>query len=241
MPTPTFTHLFSAAIDSIGSVLFPHTCPVCGTLTENGWADSRLEPVCRACLKILSRTEHAVQRGNLSEDHFSRHPRFIRSGAFLFYKDEHVRQLVERFKYGRQPEIAYQLGREAALEWQYSSFFDDIDLIVPVPLHPRRLRERGYNQSEQIARGLRDVLGIPLSADNLLRVRNNPKQALKTGKERKENVRDVFSVQHPELFSRRHILLVDDVVTTGSTLRACMEALRSCRACRISIFTLAIA
>jgi len=152
-----------------------------------------------------------------------------------------VQLLVHKFKYMHQPEIAYYLARKAAQEGMSSGFFDDMDVIIPVPLHKRRLRLRGYNQAEYIAQALSDVTKLPLHTGYLVRKRDNPQQATKIGAERVDNVRDLFKVLYPEELFRKHILLVDDVVTTGSTVRACMDALKACYGCRISVFSLTIA
>ncbi|MBQ7191720.1 MAG: ComF family protein [Paludibacteraceae bacterium] len=227
-------------LDYVGSALFPTRCPICGKRTETIEPATESQPLCRTCLRLLPRTEHAAQRNNRMEDLFYRHRRLVRAGAFLHYsKGSTVQYIVEQFKYHEQPQLAYQLGKEAAIEWMQSDFFDNIDLLVPIPLHPRRLRERGYNQSAYIARAISEVTGLPVVNDNLLRVRNNPKQALKSGKERKENVKDVFEVKQPALFAHKHLLLIDDIVTTGSTLLAAMNAIDICRGCHISLFAIA--
>ena len=120
-----------------------------------------------------------------------------------------------------------------------SDFFDEIDCIIPVPLHKKRFRSRGYNQSEYIAQALSDVTGIPMDTSHLTRERNNPQQALKSGTERKQNVEGIFAVNHPEELYRKHILLVDDVLTTGSTLLSAITTLEVCKGAKFSVFVLA--
>jgi ComF family protein len=137
-----------------------------------------------------------------------------------------------------QPLIGYQLGRQAALEMQYADFFDEIDVIVPVPLHPKRLRERGYNQSEFIARGISEVTGIPLDTTHVTRELNTPKQALQEGEARKHNVAKAFAVNNPEQLYRKHCLLVDDLITTGETIRSCLQAMKRFRRAKFSVFAL---
>jgi ComF family protein len=162
-----------------------------------------------------------------------------RAAAFLFFEKDHpVQDLIHRMKYADQPMIGYQLGREAAMEFQCADFFDEIDIIVPIPLHPKRLRERGYNQSEYIARGISDVTGIPVDTTHVERIRNTPKQALQSGDERKQNVADAFAVNHPEQLYHKHILLVDDLITTGETARSCLRAMRLFRGATVSVFAL---
>ena len=188
----------------------------------------------------MERTEQFSLRGNLTEDLFADNHRFERAAAFCIYdKNDLVSRLIQKAKYGRQPEINYELARLAALDGLQSDFFDDTDVIIPIPLHPRRLRQRGYNQSDYIARGLADVLHIPVDTTHIERILNNPQQALTQGKEREKNVEGVFAVNHPEEMYRRHILLIDDVITTGSTIRSCLEAMSAFRGARVSVFAIA--
>ena len=162
-----------------------------------------------------------------------------KAAAFLFYDKEHpIQLLVHKMKYADQPMIGYQLGQQAAREMQYTDFFDEIDVIIPIPLHPKRLRERGYNQSEFIARGISEVTGIPMDTTHVTRVKNTPKQALQHREERKMNVTDAFAVNHPEQMYHKHILVVDDLITTGETMRNCLKAMKRFRGARFTVFAL---
>ena len=109
---------------------------------------------------------------------------------------------------------------------------------MPVPLHPRRLRERGFNQAEYICKGLSEVLRIPMDTEHLVRVRNNPHQSRSQFDNREKNVKDLFLVRFPEEWKNKHILLVDDVITSGSTMFECMKQMTPIRGCRISVFAL---
>lgn len=222
---------------AITDIFFPPLCPMCGRLLNTD------EPcMCHTCMAHLPRTEQAQFRQNDTELLFTpRVPHFRRGGAFLFYDrrlDRAMRHLIHGFKYGRQPEIAYHLAREAAMDWMQSDFFDSIDVIIPMPLHPRRLRQRGYNQSEWIARGLSEVTGIPVDTTHIERLRDNPNQARLTKSQREANVQGIFLTNHPEEMYHRHILLVDDIITTGATMRACLSAMRTFRGARFSTFAL---
>ena len=161
------------------------------------------------------------------------------TAAFLFFEKDHpIQEVVHRMKYADQPLIGYHLGRQAAMEFQYADFFEGIDLIVPMPLHPNRLRSRGYNQSEFIARGISDVTGIPVDTTHVTRVKDTPKQALQSGEGRKTNVENAFAVNHPEQLYHTHILLVDDLITTGETMRSCLKAMKRFRGATFSVFAL---
>lgn len=162
-----------------------------------------------------------------------------RAAAFLFYdKEQPIQWAIHLMKYADQPLIGYYFGRQAATEMQYAGFFDGIDLIIPVPLHPKRMRERGYNQSEYIAQGISEVIGVPVDTTHVTRIKNTPKQAMQAGEKRKENVADAFAVNHPEQLYKKHILVVDDLITTGETMRSCLKAMKRFRGAKFSVLAL---
>lgn len=205
--------------------------------------------LCEACIRRLPRTEQAEKRQNETEmvlaDGASDIVRAMQvmhldeAAAYLFYEKENpIQRLIHKMKYAEGPEIGYQLGRLAAMEMQYADFFDGIDVIIPIPLHKNRLRSRGYNQSEYIARGISEVTGIPVDTTHVTRVKDTPKQALQRGADRKQNVEDAFETNHPEQMYHKHILVVDDLITTGETIRACLKAMRRIRGAKFSVFAL---
>jgi len=241
-------------ITALLSLFYPRICPMCEEYIGEGQVPGTL---CKTCLAQLPRTEQAETPENLTEmtltgsdsvmvrdtgQNMVRTKKVMhleRAAAFLFFdKEDPIRDLVHVLKYADRPEIGYQLGRQAAMEFQYADFFDGIDVIVPLPLHPKRLRERGYNQSEYIARGISDVTGIPVDTTHVERIKNTPKQALQKGAERKANVQNAFAVNHPEQMYRKHILVVDDLITTGETMRSCLKAMRRFRGAKFSVFAL---
>ncbi len=205
--------------------------------------------LCESCAASLPRTEQAALRENgtemvlwgeeQSKAAAKRVMHLDRAAAFLFYEKEHpIQSVVHKMKYADQPMIGYWLGRQAAMDMQYADFFDGIDLIIPMPLHPKRLRERGYNQAEYIARGISDITGIPMDTMHVTRARNTPKQALQRGEERKSNVKEAFAVNHPEQMYHKHILVVDDLITTGETMRSYLKAMKKFRGATFSVFAL---
>ena len=205
--------------------------------------------LCDECIDALPRTEQAQLRENSTEMTLWGQVRsraaakkvmhLDRAAAFLFFEKEHpIQDVVHAMKYADQPMIGYHLGRQAAMEMQYADFFDEIEVIIPMPLHKNRLRSRGYNQSEYIARGISAVTGIPVDTTHVMRIKDTPKQALQSGEDRKQNVAEAFGVTHPEEMYRKHILLVDDLITTGETMRSCLKAMKRFRGATFSVFAL---
>lgn len=231
-------------------LLCPRTCPMCGAYVEEVKGErQKAKVICDACLQDLPRTEQASIRQNSTEyvvageeKDFVRRMRVMhldKAAAFLHYEKDHpIQRVVHKMKYADQPLIGYQLGQQAAIEFQYAGFFDAIDVLVPIPLHPQRMRERGYNQSEYIAKGLSEITGIPIDTTHVTRIRNTPQQALQTGDERHHNVADAFAVNHPEQLYGQHILVVDDLITTGETMRSCLKAMKKIRGATFSVFAL---
>lgn len=214
-------------------LFFPRCCPLCGRMLEGR------EVFCTDCMNNLPRTEQASHRVNMTETLFNHEPKFVRGAAFLFFeKDAPIQDAIHQMKYGMfaDPYIGYALACEAAAEFMQSDFFDGIDVLMPVPLHPKRLRERGFNQAEWICTALSEVTCIPMDTTHLTRVLNNAHQAQTAGQKRADNVKNIFAVNHPEELYDKHVLLVDDIITTGATLQACIDVLRPIRKCRFSVF-----
>lgn len=227
-------------------MLYPPVCPMCErrVIENNEWREHYTPyRICSACYRSLPRTEHMYLRDNIVEQLFTTRLRFERGGAYLHFEKHHpVQQLVHRMKFGEWPtigpELAYYLGVQAAMEWQEYDWFEGIDMLVPIPLHERRLRERGYNQSEYIARGVSDVTGLPVRTDILTRVKQTHQQALQQADDRRQNVQGAFRLDRPEQVRHKHVLLIDDVITTGSTLDAAIDALHRSHTCRYSVFAI---
>ena len=172
--------------------------------------------------------------------HFIEWPEVVSATAYLYYyKEGKYSSLIHHLKYHDHPEVGTYLGRLAATELRESGFFDGIDLIIPVPLSRKRYHQRGYNQSDYIAQGISEVTHIALRTDCLARTVDTDTQTHKSKEERWKNTKDIFQVVNPETLKGKHLLLIDDVATTGATLHACASTLLTLPGVRISIFALA--
>ncbi|MCR4613769.1 MAG: ComF family protein [Bacteroidaceae bacterium] len=224
-------------ISALLDFLFPRTCVVC---------DRRLarteHSVCASCLTSLPRILYkgGEEHGRIERLFWGRVP-VVRATSALRYDSEEVRHIVHTFKYRQQPYVARDLAEVTADELSATDFFDGIDALVPMPLHYLRRYKRGYNQCDYIAEGIRRVTGIPVVNGVLKRVRNNPTQTHLQINEREQNVANIFRVVHPERLENKHILLIDDVMTTGSTLHAALQELQHIPGIRLSVFTIAYA
>jgi ComF family protein len=149
--------------------------------------------------------------------------------------------LLHSLKYKGNKEIGQLLGRYAAVDLLDSVDFTSIDVVIPVPLHPKKYKVRGYNQSEWIGKGLSEILEVPQDTITLYRIRENTTQTKKTVFERYENTEGIFELSDSTSLAGKHVLLVDDVLTTGSTLEACVRVLLEIEGIKVSVFTLAVA
>jgi ComF family protein len=164
-----------------------------------------------------------------------------RVSSFLYYsKGGITREIIAEIKYKGNTKLGVWFGEWMAKEMLMSGFFEGIDIIIPVPLHKKKQRQRGYNQAEEIARGVGSVSCIPLDSHCRYRKTGNLSQTKKGLFERWLNTYDIFEVRDPEFLESKHILIIDDVLTTGSTLEACARSILKKTNVRISILTLAI-
>jgi len=162
-----------------------------------------------------------------------------RAAALFFYQpNSSESRIIHRLKYGNRPEIGYFLGRMAATEWASSGFFDGIDIIVPIPLNKKRERLRGYNQSSEIARGVSDVTRLGIVDNAVKRIRATESQTNVNPQQRLDNVKDAFSLRRPDLVMGKHVLIIDDIVTTGATVSACGMELMKAGGVAISVLSL---
>lgn len=161
--------------------------------------------------------------------------------AYHFTRKSPIQKALHQLKYHNKPEIGLMIGRELGKRLQVAPLPDRVDAIIPVPLHPKKERIRGYNQSAMFAQGLSETMQVPVLGKCLLRKSFTSTQTRKKRMERFQNVGDVFVVEHQQLLEGKHLLLVDDVLTTGATLEMCGHALLAVTGARLSLATIAIA
>ncbi len=228
----------SDIVRSVGSLLAPRRCAVCGGELPRG-----VDFICTMCSYKAPLTGFWRETENPMTERLAGMVRIEHASALIFFSGgSGWREAIHRFKYGGRWRTAYLLGRRYGAELKSGGLYDDIDMIVPVPLHYRKVLHRGYNQSTYIAQGIARELGAKVDTRILRRKRNNPSQARTMPTERWDNVDDLFEVRRRARgIDGKHILLVDDVFTTGATVISCIEALhRTLPGCRISVAALAV-
>jgi ComF family protein len=223
--------------DDLISLLFPRICYGCGNhLLRNE------NLICTDCYISIPRTNYHQTKDNPVAQLFWGRCIIEKAAAFSFYtKGSRIRKLVHNLKYNGVREIGYEMGRIYATSLRSSGFFEDIDLIVPVPLHPSKLRRRGFNQSEYISSGIAEVARLPVELKSLRRTSVSDTQTRRSRYERWINVEGIFAVADSDAFRGKHILLVDDVITTGSTIESCASELLKIEDVKVSVVTLAVA
>lgn len=218
-------------------LFFPELCAACQNSLH------KQESVfCSKCLYELPRTHFHKVPGNPLEQTFWGRVQIERAAAFYFFqKDSKFQHLLHRLKYHNQKDIGIELGKQYATDLVKEANFKDIDYIIPVPLHKKKLYKRGYNQSTVIGTGLQEFLPAKLRTDLLFRKVFTDTQTKKSRYERWENVEDVFGVSNAEELNGKHVLLVDDVITTGATIEGCAQVLKNAADVKVSVVSLAYA
>jgi ComF family protein len=221
----------------IFSLFYPSLCAACREpLLRNEVT------ICASCLMELPYTQFHLDAENpVTRLFWGRTTVHFATSLCYFEKATRVQRMLHELKYRGNTSVGDFLGKELGKQIELSPHFGKIDLILPVPLHPKKERLRGYNQSSFIADGISHITGIEAQKSLLLRKKNNSTQTKKSRFDRYKNVETIFTLKEPEQVYGKHVLLVDDVVTTGATLEACTETLLAQPDTRVSIATLAIA
>jgi ComF family protein len=223
--------------DDFISLLFPRLCYACGNyLLRNE------NLICTECYVVIPRTNYHAEPDNPVAQLFWGRCVIEKAAAFSYYnKGSRIRNLIHNMKYKGIREIGYELGKIYGSSLKASGFTNDIDMIIPVPLHPSKKRTRGFNQSESISNGIAEAASLPVDIQSLVRVVISATQTRRSRYERWTNVEGIFEVVDPETITGKHILLVDDVITTGSTIESCTNELLKIENVKVSVVALAYA
>jgi ComF family protein len=223
--------MLARIFNGLMGLVFPDFCEVCGTPLVRGE-----RYICLSCLYKMPLTKSWEKEDNNIEKLFWGKIGIERAcSLFYFRKGSDYRPMIHKLKYKGRYNIGFRLGEELGIHLVNSPLYKDISMLVPVPLHPAKKRLRGYNQSEFIASGMSGVMNLPLEKRNLIRTKFTETQTRKGVIDRWDNVQSIFDIRDKSLYNGEHILLVDDVITTGSTIGACASIILNNCKCKVSI------
>ena len=224
-------------LKSLINLFFPRVCAACGNIL----LDSE-DTVCTICRYLLPKTQYELNPDNpLAQMFYGQMPFNAVMAEFFFSKTGKVQHLIHGLKYHHCRENGIFLGQEIGKSLLKAADYQNIDYIIPIPLHPKKEKIRGYNQSHVIAEGISEMTDIPIAEDTLVRSVFTATQTRKTREERWENVKDIFELKNAERIANKHVLLVDDVLTTGATIMSAGKALMQAEGIKISVATVACA
>lgn len=216
-------------------ILYPRTCSVCGRVLNY-----QEKYLCIECLNDLPLTRFHNQEFNKVEQLFAGKILIERATSLIFYnKLSPYAKIIQEIKYSNNPHLGEWIAHKLSKPLIETKFFEGIDLIIPIPLHITKKAEREYNQSFHIAKGISKTANIPVT-EKILKSKRHSTQTNKGITERWNNVQGIYYVKHPELIEGKHILLIDDVITTGATTISAATALKKVKDVKISILSLAI-
>jgi competence protein ComFC len=224
-------------LNKIFDLLYPRLCFAC-----NSNHVAKDQSICLSCeYKITPTVYHRMPDNIVAERFYGRVKIERATTAFSFVKGGLLQELIHKLKYDNRPEIGIELGKIYGNILRESGTWNNIDYVIPVPLHPKKKHQRGYNQAEMWGQGLAESLGIELRNDLLIRTDYTESQTKKSRTERFANVENVFSITDQTLLNNKKILLVDDVLTTGATLEACSNTLLNASELSVNIVCIALA
>lgn len=225
---------FKEIKESLLQLVFPHVCDGCGSDLLN-----ESSQLCLRCLQALPETNFEKHAGNPVEKYFwGRLSLESATAQYYFTKESLMQRLMHQFKYRGNKDLGLQLGRLMGISLRDSSRFDNVDALVPLPLFPFKEKKRGYNQATVLCEGISEIIPLPVLNNVITRPQHTDTQTKKGRIERWKNIEGKFELINPSSIQNKHILLVDDVVTTGATLEACGSKLLKAENVRLSIATL---
>ncbi|MCF6169241.1 phosphoribosyltransferase family protein [Lutibacter sp.] len=222
-------------LKDVFNIFFPEVCLCCyEALSYNE------STVCLTCRHDLPLTHFSFEKNNLVEKSFYGRVQIIAATAlFYFFKKGKIQQLIHELKYNKQQQVGNFIGNWLGEEMTESNRFKNIDYIIPVPLHRKKLKIRGYNQVAHFGKSLEKKLQIPYNETFLIKISSTKTQTKKLRLDRWKNVQELFVVQNKSHLENKHILLIDDIITTGATLEACCKAFENIKNLKISIACMA--
>lgn len=221
------------------ALLFPKSCISCSEALYR-----QEELICTACKLDLPRTNFHLKKTNPLQNRLTETPDVAFISAFLLFRRRgKVQKLIHALKYQNKPEVGYMLGLWYAHDLQKADVIPSNAVLLPIPLHPKKLKKRGYNQAEAFGQGLADGLKLPQIANALLRMRHTETQTRKSREDRYANVDDLFVLNSScfDAITNRPVFIVDDVITTGATLQSAVKCIRQVQPSSIGILTLTVA
>lgn len=228
---------WSDLLNGLLHLLYPNLCAGC-----DADLPSQHSCFCMVCQRRLHTTNmHLLAENEFTDRFWGRLPLVSGTALYYFNRKSPIQRALHQLKYRNRPEIGLSIGRRLGSLLAQSPFFAGISAIVPVPLHPQKERLRGYNQSALFAQGIAESTRIPVESNILIRRSATSTQTKKKRMERFDNVSAVFDLHHSGRLAGKHLLLVDDVLTTGATLEACGHVLLTIPGVRLSMATIAIA
>ncbi len=223
--------------DDLLALFYPRLCAGCGTSLVIGE-----NVLCLNCLADLPRTGfHQFKENPVYQIFTGRTSIELATSFCRFDKGGRLQHLLHALKYQGNREVGQKMGLLLGIELSHELDYQQIDAIIPVPLHPKKEKKRGFNQSVEICTGLSKAMNKPLILGNLVRDLYSESQTFKGRFERWENVCGIFSVRNPSQFKGKHLLLIDDVITTGATLEACCLPLLEIEGVKVSLASIAFA
>jgi ComF family protein len=222
-------------LSDLGSLIYPRICAGCAnSLFKHEYL------VCNHCYVSLPKTNYHLSPENpVQKIFYGRADVKFAASFLLFQKKGSVQKMLHAIKYRSKPEVGRLLGKWYGADLKKTGSCASCDYIIPVPLHPKRQRKRGYNQSDYFAEGLSEELGIPVLKGILRKTHFTETQTYKTREERWQNTLDSFEITESQSLKNKTILLVDDVITTGATTEACVMQLQKSEAAQVYVASIA--
>ncbi len=224
-------------INDFLNLFYPETCSVC-----NNSLYKYEKIICTECIYKIPKTKYHTSPNNPIYELFIGRVNIQAATALMFFsKGSIYNNMIQNLKYKGKKKIGYEMGLILANEIKDTHPYNKVDIILPIPLHKNREKKRGYNQSEWIAKGLSEILKIPIDTLSIYRNVNTKTQTKKTKEERWDNVESIFSIKKTDNLVNKHILIVDDIITTGSTIESCSHTVLSIPNTKVSIVTIGVA